>query len=141
LLSIIFKMIKMLKEWRWSTMILLNKSKDDIQNYNNYRGISCYVILQKIGREWWRWGEEECVHFRELVHIHASAILYRSQASCEEMVKKYQKIKNNLQMVSLTLKRCLRKVLLRCLEASGVQTYIRAINVMFDEIKIWVRTM
>ncbi|XP_060183043.1 uncharacterized protein LOC132612997 [Lycium barbarum] len=33
------QMAKMLKEWRWSTMITFYKNEGDIQSCNNYRGI------------------------------------------------------------------------------------------------------
>jgi len=46
LFNVIFRTIKMLREWRFTTVIPLYKNKGDIQNCNNYRGIKllCHTI-------------------------------------------------------------------------------------------------
>ncbi|XP_075100599.1 uncharacterized protein LOC142176541 [Nicotiana tabacum] len=48
LFNVIFKIVKMLEEWRWSTMIPLYKNKGYIQNYNNYRGIKLLSHTMKV---------------------------------------------------------------------------------------------
>nr|XP_033513904.1 uncharacterized protein LOC104103418 [Nicotiana tomentosiformis] len=48
LFNVIFRMKRMLDEWRWSTMIPLFKNKGDIQNCNNYRGIKLLSHTMKV---------------------------------------------------------------------------------------------
>ncbi|XP_059290999.1 uncharacterized protein LOC132044521 [Lycium ferocissimum] len=48
LLNVIVKTSKMPEEWRWSTMVPLYKSKGDIQNCKNYKGIKLLCHTMKV---------------------------------------------------------------------------------------------
>lgn len=46
--NVIFKMMKMIEEWRWRTMIPLYKNKSGIQNCNNHRGVKLLSHIMKV---------------------------------------------------------------------------------------------
>jgi len=62
LFNVSFKTTKMSKEWRLSTMVQLYKNKGDIQNCNNYIGIT-KSHYENLGEGDEDEGEERCVHF------------------------------------------------------------------------------
>jgi len=51
LFNVIFRIAKMPREWRFSTVIPLYKNKGDIQDYNNYRGIKLLSHTMKLWKK------------------------------------------------------------------------------------------
>jgi len=66
----IFRTTKMSHEWRFSTIILLYKNKDNIQDCNNYRGIKLLSHMMKLWQRVIEW------RFRESVRISKKQLVY-----------------------------------------------------------------
>ena len=146
LFNIIFRTIKMPREWRTSTVIPLYKNKGDVQDCNNYRGIKLLSHTMKL------WERVIEGRVRREISISENQFGFMPGRSTTEaihlirrLIEVYRDRKKDLHMLFIDLKkgydRVPREVLWECLEKKGVSVaYIGVIKDMYEGVWTSVRS-